>query len=177
MTLINCTWVGLWSGILATTVLLVVLEYSMDSFVSTVSDAAILQRETMTMVCLGVCVCVVCMWLDLNARFPGSPSPPQPHTSYKHHCHLQHCASFGRPTTETTTTTTTTTQTVLYTIFPAVLLGAGVAWMLTRWRNRPLAKLVAAHKTADNATNHREVYRFTDPTQVRAHVCVDVCRC
>jgi len=57
-------------------------------------------------------------------------------------------------------------QAVLYGIFPAVLLGAAITYCLTRWHKKPLAKLAAAQATADISTNLRDVYRFTQPTQV-----------
>lgn len=57
-------------------------------------------------------------------------------------------------------------QAVLYGIFPAVLLGAAITYGLTRWQKKPLAKLAAAQATADISTNLRDVYRFTQPTQV-----------
>jgi len=58
-------------------------------------------------------------------------------------------------------------QAVLYGIFPAVLLGAAITYGLTRWQKKPLAKLAAAQATADISTNLRDVYRFTQPTQVK----------
>lgn len=59
------------------------------------------------------------------------------------------------------------TQAVLYGIFGAVLVGAGIAYLITRWRRRPLAKLKAAAATATTATNYRDMYRFTETSQVR----------
>jgi len=50
VTLINCVWVGLWTGITFTTVILVVLEYSMDAFSDTISADALEHRHNMTMV-------------------------------------------------------------------------------------------------------------------------------
>jgi hypothetical protein len=55
---------------------------------------------------------------------------------------------------------------VLYGIFGAVLVGAGLAYLITRWRRRPLAKLKAAAATATTATNYRDMYRFTETSQV-----------
>lgn len=54
MTLINCTWIGLWTGLTFTTVILVVLEYGVGQFgdadIGHTSPAALEYRETMTMV-------------------------------------------------------------------------------------------------------------------------------
>jgi hypothetical protein len=54
MTLLNCTWVGLWTGLTFTTVMLVVLEYGVDAYGDNDSGhnspAALAYRETMTMV-------------------------------------------------------------------------------------------------------------------------------
>jgi hypothetical protein len=57
---------------------------------------------------------------------------------------------------------------VLYGIFPCVLLGAGLAYGITRWRRKPLKQLREAYQNATNQTNYRDVIRFTDPTQVIA---------
>jgi hypothetical protein len=58
MTLINITWVGLWSGITFTTVLLVVLEYAMDNYADRDGPEALAYRRELTMVRLVLCVCV-----------------------------------------------------------------------------------------------------------------------
>lgn len=53
MTLINVVWVGLWTGITFTTVLLVVLEYAMDAFADRDAPDALVYRHNMTMVSSG----------------------------------------------------------------------------------------------------------------------------
>jgi hypothetical protein len=45
-----------------------------------------------------------------------------------------------------------------------VLFGAAVAVLLTKWRRKPLKTFKAAQ--ASGITNFREVYRFTEATQV-----------
>lgn len=54
MTLVNCTWVGLWTGLTFTTIILLVLEYGVDSYgdnaISHTSPAAVAYRKSMTMV-------------------------------------------------------------------------------------------------------------------------------
>jgi hypothetical protein len=59
-------------------------------------------------------------------------------------------------------------QAVLYGIFPAVLLGAGLSWAYMRRRRAPLAKLVAAQAAGEASLALREVYRFKDVYEVRA---------
>jgi hypothetical protein len=53
MTLINCTWIGLWAGLTFTTVILVVLEYGMDAYSDHHAVEADLYRHNMTMVSAG----------------------------------------------------------------------------------------------------------------------------
>jgi hypothetical protein len=55
---VNCAWVGLWCGITYTTIILVVLSYSLDAYNGdTSSPAALHHRHAMTMV-RRWCVCV-----------------------------------------------------------------------------------------------------------------------
>lgn len=54
MTLMSCTWIGLWTGLTFTTVILVVLEYGVDAYGDNdsghTSSAALAYRTSMTMV-------------------------------------------------------------------------------------------------------------------------------
>eukprot|EP00883_Tetradesmus_obliquus_P002715 jgi/Sobl393_1/12921/SZX78204.1 len=54
------------------------------------------------------------------------------------------------------------TWTVLYGIFPAVLLGAGLSWAYMRRRRAPLAKLVAGQAAGESNVVLKDVYRFKD---------------
>jgi hypothetical protein len=56
---------------------------------------------------------------------------------------------------------------VLYGVFPAVLLGAGLSWAYMRWRCAPLAKLVAGQAAGETNVVLKDVYRFKDVYEVR----------
>jgi hypothetical protein len=55
---------------------------------------------------------------------------------------------------------------VLYGIFPAVLLGAGVSVLNLKWVRRPIPTLQKAFKDPSYINRLKEVYRFSDVEQV-----------
>lgn len=65
-------------------------------------------------------------------------------------------------------------QTVLYGIFPAVLLGAALSWAYMRRRRAPLAKLVAGQAAGESNVVLKDVYRFKDVYEVRPAAAVEM---
>lgn len=58
------------------------------------------------------------------------------------------------------------TQCVLYTLFPAIALGAGLSVARSRYMRRPLATLREAHQDPAVYKDLKAVYRFKDTAQV-----------
>jgi hypothetical protein len=57
-------------------------------------------------------------------------------------------------------------QYVLYGIFPAVLLGAGITWLVIKYKRQPLKVLASAHAAETWGTDLKTVYRFKNKEQV-----------
>jgi hypothetical protein len=60
-------------------------------------------------------------------------------------------------------------QAVLYGIFPAVLVGAGLTWLVILWKRRPLKVLSEAHADMGQTWGNdlKTIYRFSNKEEVR----------